>query len=277
MTAFVGRNGQGKTNLVEAVDYLSRLRSHRVATDAPLVRAGATQAVVRAAVVKEGRTAVLEVELNPGRANRARVNRSPLPRAARPHRAGAHGGVLPRGPHPGQGRPVRPAPLPRRPAGAAHPAAGRAHAPTTTGCSSSATRCSRPPASPPRRRPARARWPRSTSGTTTWPGIGAELLAARLQLVDDLRPHVGKAYADRGPRGEPRRRRARLPLARAAPDGAALPTLSEALLAGRWPSGRREDELDRGISLVGPHRDELLLTLGLGAGERRAPRAAGSR
>ena len=80
VTSFIGRNGQGKTNLVEAIDYLSRLTSHRVATDAPLVRHGAEQAVVRAAVVKEGRTAVLEVELNPGRANRARVNKSTLPR-----------------------------------------------------------------------------------------------------------------------------------------------------------------------------------------------------
>ena len=79
-TAFIGSNGQGKTNLVEAIDYLSRLTSHRVATDAPLVRAGADQAVVRAAVVKDGRTAVLEVEINPGKANRARVNKSPLPK-----------------------------------------------------------------------------------------------------------------------------------------------------------------------------------------------------
>ena len=80
-TAFIGRNGQGKTNLVEAIDYLSRLGSHRVSTDAPLVRAGADQAVVRAAVVREGRSATLEVELNPGRSNRARVNRSALPKA----------------------------------------------------------------------------------------------------------------------------------------------------------------------------------------------------
>ena len=46
-TAFIGRNGQGKTNLVEAIDYLSRLSSHRVSSDAPLIRAGAPQAVVR--------------------------------------------------------------------------------------------------------------------------------------------------------------------------------------------------------------------------------------
>ena len=75
VTAFIGRNGQGKTNLVEAIDYLSRLSSHRVAGDLPLVRKGATQAVVRAAVVRDERRAVLEVEINPGKANRARVNK----------------------------------------------------------------------------------------------------------------------------------------------------------------------------------------------------------
>lgn len=81
VTALVGRNGQGKTNTIEGIDYLSRLSSHRVATDAPLVRQGASQAVVRAAVVRTDRRAVLEVEINPGRSNRARVNGSPLPRA----------------------------------------------------------------------------------------------------------------------------------------------------------------------------------------------------
>ncbi|MGL5827914.1 MAG: AAA family ATPase, partial [Nocardioides sp.] len=80
VTALVGRNGQGKTNIVEAIDYLSRLSSHRVASDAPLVRAGCEQAVVRAAVVRDGRRATLEIEINPGRANRARINKSSLPR-----------------------------------------------------------------------------------------------------------------------------------------------------------------------------------------------------
>jgi DNA replication and repair protein RecF len=81
VTSFVGHNGQGKTNLVEAIDYLSRLSSHRVSADAPLVRQGAGHAVVRAAVVRDERRAVIEIEINPGRSNRARVNRSPLPKA----------------------------------------------------------------------------------------------------------------------------------------------------------------------------------------------------
>ncbi|MFT4298264.1 MAG: DNA replication/repair protein RecF [Aeromicrobium sp.] len=78
--AFIGANGQGKTNLVEAVDYLARLDSHRVSGDTPLVRAGAERSIVRADVVKGERSALIEVEITPGRSNRARVNRSELPR-----------------------------------------------------------------------------------------------------------------------------------------------------------------------------------------------------
>ena len=81
VTTFVGANGQGKTNLVEAIGYLASLGSHRVSNDAPLVRFGAAQAVIRGAVVRDGRQAVLEIEINPGKANRARVNRADLPRA----------------------------------------------------------------------------------------------------------------------------------------------------------------------------------------------------
>ena len=79
-TVLVGRNGQGKTNLVEAVGYLATLGSHRVSSDAPLVRHGAAQAVVRAALRRDERELLVEVEINPGRANRVRVNRAPLPR-----------------------------------------------------------------------------------------------------------------------------------------------------------------------------------------------------
>ena len=73
VTVFVGRNGQGKTNLVEALGYLATLDSHRVATDAPLVRSGADRAVVRAGVVGDERRLTLELEINPGSANRARL------------------------------------------------------------------------------------------------------------------------------------------------------------------------------------------------------------
>lgn len=79
--SLVGANGQGKTNLIEAVGYLATLSSHRVATDAPLVRRGAERAYIRGAINNHGRTTTLEVEITPGKANRARVNGSPVPRA----------------------------------------------------------------------------------------------------------------------------------------------------------------------------------------------------
>lgn len=69
----LGANGQGKTNLVEAIHVLSTLGSHRVSADAPLVRSGADQAVLRAVVHKQGREVTLDLELNPGRANRVRI------------------------------------------------------------------------------------------------------------------------------------------------------------------------------------------------------------
>src|SRR3954447_15832238 len=80
VTALVGPTGQGKTNLVEALGYLATLGSHRVSGDAPLVRHGAGRAVVRAAVVASARELRVEVEIVPGKANRARLNGAPRPR-----------------------------------------------------------------------------------------------------------------------------------------------------------------------------------------------------
>ena len=80
VSTLLGANGQGKTNLVEAVAYLSTLGSHRVATDAPLVRSGAQQAILRGAVTSADRESLVEIEINPGRANRARLNRAPATR-----------------------------------------------------------------------------------------------------------------------------------------------------------------------------------------------------
>ena len=188
VTTLVGLNGQGKTNLVEAIGYLATLSSHRVSTDQPLVRFGAEQAVIRGAVVRDGRETMLELELNPGRANRARLG--PLPRVAAARGAGhaAHRALRARGPRPGQGRPVGAPPVPRRPARRAPTAVGRraqrlrqdpqaaqrpAQVGTTVaaqGISTQATIATRPtsrsttPAPPP--------CTPSTSGTTTSPPSG---------------------------------------------------------------------------------------------------------
>src|ERR1700760_317765 len=80
VTIFSGHNGEGKTNLVEAVGYAATLASHPAAQDAPLIRKGADQAIIRAAISTSANDALVEIELNAGRANRVRLNRTPLTR-----------------------------------------------------------------------------------------------------------------------------------------------------------------------------------------------------
>ncbi len=260
-TAFIGRNGQGKTNLVEAIDYLSRLSSHRVATDAPLVRAGADQAIVRASVVREGRTALLEVELNPGRANRARINRSPLPRPreiiglVRTVVFAPDDLTLVKG-DPSDRRKLLDDLLVLR-------------APRLAGVRSDYDRILRQRNSLLKTAGVARGSSRDAAMSTLeiWDDnlarVGAEILGARLQLVEDLRPYLGKAYeaVARGASRDDAELEYKASIEVGASDQAALQQgLLDAIAA------RRKDELDRGISLVGPHRDELLLTLGTGSG-----------
>lgn len=76
VTVLLGPNGQGKTNLVESVAYLSTLGSHRVSSDAPLIRAGDDAAIVRAIVQHDDRAVLLELQLNRAGANRAQINKA---------------------------------------------------------------------------------------------------------------------------------------------------------------------------------------------------------
>jgi DNA replication and repair protein RecF len=75
---FVGRNGQGKTNLVESLGYLSTLGSHRVSSDQAMIRKDAESAIVRTRIQHDGRELLVELQLNRGSANRAQVNRSAI-------------------------------------------------------------------------------------------------------------------------------------------------------------------------------------------------------
>ncbi len=267
VTAFVGRNGHGKTNLVEAVDYLARLGSHRVSQDAALVRSGAERAVIRLGVVRDERTAVLEVEINPGRSNRARVNRSPLPRArdllgmVRTVLFSPEDLSLVKG-DPGERRRFLDELLVQR-------------APRYAGVRADYDRVLKQRNSllktaglARRGGPGASRGESALATLGVWDShlarTGAELLAARISLVEALKPLVGAAY-EAVARGATRDD-AQLTYAASwelpehdpvAPD---RETLGRALRAE--VERRRDDELDRGISLVGPHRDDLLLMLG---------------
>ncbi len=259
VTAFLGRNGQGKTNLVEALGYAATLASHRVATDAPLVRLGAAQAVVRAQVVRDERSTLVEIEINPGRANRARVNRSPVPRPREVL------GIL---------RTVLFAPedlaLVK-----GDPSERRrflddllvARTPRLAGVRADYDRVLKQrnallkTASAARRGGGSADVMRTLEvWDTHLVTVGAEILAARLDLVAALVPLVDKAYDTVSSGGGPAALEYTCSLG---PDVELVPdrtALAGLLLAGI--ERRRRDELDRGLSLVGPHRDDLLLKLG---------------
>ena len=268
VNAFIGRNGQGKTNLVEAIDYLARLSSHRVAGEAPLVRAGADRALVRAAIVRDGRTAVLEVELNPGKSNRARINRSPLPRArellglVRTVIFSPEDLALVKG-DPSDRRRFLDDLLVLR-------------APRLAGVRADYDRILKQRNSLLKTAGAARRGSSSQDGALATLSVwdehlartGGELLAARLQLVEELRPYVGKAYETvaRGASRDdaeiaykPSFDLGRPPESTA---GAALGRTTLEAMMREELEVRRKDELDRGISLVGPHRDDLVLTLG---------------
>jgi DNA replication and repair protein RecF len=265
-TAFVGRNGQGKTNLVEAVDYVARLASHRVAGDAPLVRFGADHAVVRAVVVREGREALLEVQINPGRSNRARVNRSPLPRArellglVRTVLFSPDDLAVVKG-DPSERRRFLDDLLVQR---APRFAAVRADYDRVLKQRNSLLRT----AGQARRSGGgrgRAEGALATLGVwdTHLSTTGAELLAARLALVEDLRPYVADGYAAVAQGAERTDAAMTYKASLELPAGDGVPArevLAGVLLAEL--ERRRDEEVDRGTSLVGPHRDDLVLTLG---------------
>jgi DNA replication and repair protein RecF len=265
VTSFVGRNGQGKTNIVEAIDYLSRLASHRVAADQPLVRQGAAQAVVRAAVVRDDRRAVLEIEINPGKSNRARINRAALPRARE-----LLGLVRTVVFAPDDLALVKGDPAERRRFAddllvlqAARYAGTRADSDRVLKQRNSLLKTAR----------VRGAAMDSTLATLeVWDErlarLGAEIMAARSRLVEELNPLLGKAY-EAVARGASRddATMAYKPSFDTSPDGRAASEASDqsrplevALLAEI--ARRRRDELDRGVSLVGPHRDDLVCSLG---------------
>jgi len=256
-SAFIGANGQGKTNLVEAIDYLATLGSHRVATDAPLVRVGAERAVVRAGVVRDERSALLEIEITPGRSNRARVNRGPLPRPRdllgwlRSVVFSPEDLTLVKG-DPSDRRHFLDALLVLR-------------SPRFAGVRADYDRALR------QRNSLLKSARHSGRGTNldtldVWDGqlaaYGGELLAARLALLDSLEPYLGEAYRAVAASATAERTEAvaTYKASFVLPDSRDREVLREAMADELVL--RRRDELDRGISLVGPHRDDVVLSLG---------------
>jgi DNA replication and repair protein RecF len=262
VTSFVGPNGQGKTNLVEAIHYVATHGSHRVASDAPLVRTGATRAVVRTEIHTDtDRDLVVEIEINPGKSNRARLNRSPVPRPRevlgllRTVLFAPEDLALVKG-DPSERRRFLDELLTLR-------------SPRMAGVRQDYDRVLKQRNSLLRSASLARRQGRSGSGESrlrtleVWDDhlarTGSELLATRLELLESIRPLVAASY-DAVAKGKGHARldyKSSVPLL---PGVGGRDQLAEALLVA--VQDKRADELDRGVSLVGPHRDDVLLGLG---------------
>ncbi|AZK95208.1 MULTISPECIES: DNA replication/repair protein RecF [Streptomyces] len=272
VTAFVGANGQGKTNLVEAVGYLATLASHRVSSDAPLVRSGAERAVIRAAVTEGERSQLVELELNPGRANRARINRSSQVRPrdvlgiVRTVLFAPEDLALVKG-DPGDRRRFLDELI-------------TARSPRMAGVRSDYERVLKQrntllkSAALARRHGGRGA---DLSTLDVWDQhlarAGAELLARRGELIAALQPLTDKAYESLAPGGGPVTLEYRSSAAAATvsddepgnePGTDPLPHGREELYALLMTAlgASRKQEIERGVTLVGPHRDDLVLRLG---------------
>ncbi|MFB7286819.1 DNA replication/repair protein RecF [Actinacidiphila glaucinigra] len=259
VTAFVGPNGQGKTNLVEAIGYLATLGSHRVANDAPLVRMGADRAIVRASVVQGERQQLIELEINPGRSNRARLNRSSQVRPrdllgiVRTVLFAPEDLALVKG-DPGERRRFLDELL-------------TARAPRLAGVRSDYERVLKQrntllkSAAVARRHGGRGG---DLSTLDIWDQhlarVGAELLAQRLDLTHALQPLADKAYEQLAPGGGPVVLEYRSSIGERIAGASGREELYGLLLEALGEA--RRQEIERGVTLVGPHRDDLSLKLG---------------
>lgn len=263
---FVGRNGQGKTNLVESLGYLSTLGSHRVSSDHAMIRQGADAAIVRARIQNDGRELLVEVQLNRSAPNRAQVNRSPikpreLPRYFSSVLFAPEDLALVRG-EPGIRRRYIDQLLVQR-------------NPRMSGVLADYDRVLRQRNS--LLKSARASGLREAQLTTLeiWDerlvAFGSEIVDARLELIARLGDPITAAY--RSVAGDDHHPKL-IPLltirgAEVEDEDAAAPTTpGETGDATDTPSAFRaalaavrRKELDRGITLIGPHRDDILFEL----------------
>jgi len=257
-TIFVGPNGFGKTNLVEALWFCATLGSHRVSTDAPLIRAGAERAIVSTIVVNDGRELAVDLEITAGRANKGRLNRSPVRStrdvlgAVRAVLFAPEDLALVRGDPAERRRYLDELATVRRPRIAAVRADYDKVLKQRTALLKSAG----------------GRFRADTGVMETldvWDGHlaenGAQLMAARLDLVNELAPEVEKAYQLLAPASRAAVITYRSSIDSGAPNRADdIGYLQTAMLEAL--ARRRDAELERGMCLVGPHRDDLDLRLG---------------
>ena len=249
----LGLNGVGKTNIAEAVGYLSTLGSHRVTYDQPLVRHGESQAIIRAQAHRGTQEAFLEVEINPGRSNRARINRG------NPVRATDILGIL---------RTVLFAPEDLELIKGSPGVRRRLFDDLAVQLRPALARVRQDYEKVLKQRNALLKSIRHEGFTethestlTVWDHqlseAGSRLLRARLEMVAALRPHVEKAYQQLSGSVRTARMVYESSFEQQPPTG--QKDLAELMLTQLQAA--RKQERERAITLVGPHRDDILFSL----------------
>jgi DNA replication and repair protein RecF len=263
---FVGSNGQGKTNLVEALGYLSTLGSHRVSVDHAMIRQGQDAAIIRARLAHAEREVLAEVQINRSSANRAQINRSPiktreLPRYFSSVLFAPEDLALVRGEPSGRRRFMDELLVLRNP--------------RLSGVIADFERVLKQRNT--LLKSVRAAGVRENQlGTLEiWDerlvAFGSEIIAARSSLIAELTPEVSAAYAAIAGADHAARLSTYLSILASTPDDDAndtaatradVVTVAIAAEGFRAALARlRRAELDRGITLAGPHRDDLVLEL----------------
>ncbi len=265
---FIGRNGQGKTNLAEAIAFFATLGSHRVSNDAPMVRDGADAAIVRARLAHGERKVLLEAQVNRQGSNKARVNGAPvktseLPRYAQVVLFAPEDLQIVRGDPSSRRRFADQLLIQRSPRMSAVLGDYDRVLKQRTALLKSA----------------RARGIRGDALSTldVWDdklvAIGTQVIDARVALADELATPLAAAYAaiagaDHRPElewalsvqgGDPEDGAALRDPADPGPAPGASAATSTSDMFRAALADRRSAELDRGLTLVGPHRDDLVL------------------
>ena len=245
ITVFLGRNGEGKTNIVEAILYMAFLSSHRTAGDQPLVKLGESSAYTRAKVQHPEREILVELEINAEKANRARINQNPV-RSQKE----LFGLVQCIYFSPEDMDLVRGDPSERR---RFIDQIVTLRSPRLAGVISDYERAVR-------QRNALLKTRSNNSSLESWDQqvakFGAEIIAARITLLEEFTPLFTTIYADISPE-KPATIKYKSSIEN--PTTVLLDNYNSIL---NKMMELRGQELDRGLTLVGPHRDDLLLHLG---------------
>ena len=242
---FIGENGEGKTNIIEALMYLALLSSHRISSDQPLIKLDSERAYIRAKIESDERTTLVELEINNGKANRAKVNQNPV--RSQKEILGLVKSVcfspedldLVRG-DPSERRSFLDQLLIQQ-------------SPRLAGVISDYERALKQ-----RNSLLKSRAPESSlrSWSEHLATFGGELIAGRIKLINEIEPLFQIAYKNLSAK-----KLAKLGYKSSIPAPSSEKEVNKEVML-KVIEGVKSQEIERGISLVGPHRDDLLLNLG---------------